>query len=66
MNINREDEILKAHIIDKHKKCFVRNIQTETGFLDLRQQSIVHQMSRDFCVPFKLFGGFGEAQSSDC
>ncbi len=62
MNKIKEDEIFKSHIIDKHKKCFVKNIQTETGFLDLRQQSIVHEMSRDFSVPFKLFGGFEDAQ----
>jgi len=62
MNNIKEDEIFKAHIKDKHQKCFSKNIQTETGFLDLHQQSIVHEISRDFSVPFVLFGGYEDAQ----
>lgn len=62
MNKLREDDILRAHITDKQCKCFNKNIQTETGFLDLRQQSIAYEISRNFCVPFKLFGGYEEAE----
>ncbi len=62
MNTFKEDEIFKAHINDKHQKCFSKNIQTETGFLDLRQQSLIYEMSRDFSVPFELFGGYDDAQ----
>ncbi|MBO5454403.1 MAG: RNA-binding protein [Clostridia bacterium] len=58
----KDDEIFKAHIKDKHQKCFSKNIQTETGFLDLRQQSIVHEMSRSFCVPYIMYGGYEDAQ----
>lgn len=62
MNTYKDDEIFKSHITDLSDKCFNKNIQTSTGFLDLREQSIVKLMSRDFKVPYVLFGGFEDAQ----
>lgn len=62
MNTNKNDEILKSHIKDLHDKCFNKNIQTSTGFLDLREQSIVVTMCKTYKVPYVLYGGFGDAQ----
>ena len=60
--INKEDKIFKAHIMDKHKECYDRDYHTVTRFLNLNEQTVVMQMKNEFRVPFKLWGGFDDAE----
>ena len=61
-NLNKEDAILCAYILDKHDMCFEKNFETFTYFLDLRQQSIVKSIAKDFSVKHIFFGGFDDAE----
>ncbi len=59
---NDDDKILLAHILDREAICIHKNIPTETGFLDPRQQALVLSMQSAFTVKPVLWGGYGDAE----
>lgn len=60
--LNKEDNLLCAYVLDKHDMCENKNFQTNTYFLDLRQQGIVKNISKDFSVKHCFYGGFDDAE----
>ena len=48
--------------MDKHGDCFNKNFKTVTRFLNLNEQTIVDEMKNEFYTPFKMWGGFQDAE----
>lgn len=61
-NNSKEEKIFKAHIMDKHGDCFNKNFKSVTRFLNLNEQTMVQQMKKEFYAPFKLWGGYDDAE----
>lgn len=61
----KEDKILFAHIEDLYDKCINGYTMGNSGFLDLRQQSLVKERYRyDSAVEF--YGGYEDAERRIC
>ena len=54
---SKEDKILLALAEDKFRQCGDQYIPASTGFLDLRQRSLVAVQCRDLCRSFRETGG---------
>ncbi len=48
--------------MDKHGDCFNKNFKTVTRFLNLNEQTIVGEMKNEFYAPFKMWGGYDDAE----
>lgn len=65
--MEKEDKILAAQIEDRINQCEERYLITNTGFLDIRQQSIVKSLLRSGPVSrFGFYGGFEDAERKIC
>lgn len=57
-----EDVYLLANILDKHDACRIRGHVTATGFLDLRVQGMLSNITRFFSEKHLLSGGYEDAE----
>ncbi len=48
--------------MDKHGDCFNKNFKTVTRFLNLNEQTVVGGMKNEFYAPFKMWGGYEDAE----
>lgn len=58
--MNNEEKFFISHTHDKCRECINKNMLTQTGFLDLHEQSLV--LSERYDCPFLLFGGYDDAE----
>lgn len=66
---SKEDKILLALAEDKFRQCGDQYISTSTGFLDLRQRSLVEAQCKKLCKRFEAAGGKaaeGSGETSYC
>ena len=59
--MEKEDSMLLAAAEDKMDRCRSENYMTHTGFLDMRQKSLIHNALRGSCV---FYGGYEDAERS--
>lgn len=59
---NKDDNNLLDYIWDKASQCDQKNIPTHTNFLDLRQQSLVASIQKQFSVKHQFWGGYEDAE----
>lgn len=67
MEISKEDKILTAGVEDKFSQCCRQYRMTNTGFLDLRQRSLVEKLCAKICgtegdVRYMFCGGYEDAE----
>lgn len=64
--MEKEDQFLLSHIEDHFRRCEDRNVPTYTGFLDLRQQSLVFDYCRSIGAQPHFLGGYEDAERRVC
>lgn len=64
--MEKEDQFLLSHIEDQFRRCETRNIPTQTGFLDLRQQSLAREFCRSIGAKPHFSGGYEDAERCVC
>ena len=60
--MDKDEKILLSSIEDKAEKSYNKNIPAYTNFLDLHQQTLVSQHSKNFKARFLMYGGYEEAE----
>lgn len=62
----KEDQFLLSHIEDQFRRCESRDMPTQTGFLDLRQQSLAAAFCRSIGAKPLFCGGYDDAERRVC
>ena len=60
--MERETQYLQKHLLDLSRQAENKNMVTFSNFLNLNEQSILHQMAKDFYNSFVLSGGYNCAE----
>lgn len=61
--MKKEEQILKNHILDLARTCYMRDIPTGSDFLNLDEQNLIHSFERDFPpVSVTWQGGYALAE----
>lgn len=64
--MDKEDQFLLSHIEDQFRRFEARNVPTQTGFLDLRQQSLASDYCRSIGAAPQFLGGYTDAERRVC
>ena len=64
--MDKEDQFLCSHIEDQFRRSEARNIPTQTGFLDLRQQSLAANFCKSIGALPQFLGGYEDAERRVC
>lgn len=60
--MEKDEKILLSSIEDKAEKSYNKNIPAYTNFLDLHQQTLVLQNTKNFKSRFLMYGGYPDAE----
>ena len=63
MQQDKEEQLLKKRLTELAGLCWQRDIQTHSGFLTLREQTVFHSIERELApVRVRLAGGYPQAE----
>ena len=63
MQQDKEEQLLKKRLTELAGLCWQRDIQTHSGFLTLREQTVFHSIERELApVRVQLAGGYPQAE----